>query len=100
MNDKYTHPTFRHIFNEIMYDWDSYYTLKVQKHNDVRNGNRIKEYACVNKLYIYPDGTMQYKIETYTYPKHLWTKVKILARLLEETDAEKVLYGPGKTETT
>ena len=91
MTSKYTHPTFRDIFDEIMYDWDRPYNLVIHK---VRQSDKTyTEYAYVNKLYIYPDGKMQYKMQSFTYPKHLWTKVKKLAILLEETDAEKVLYG-------
>ena len=90
---KYNYMTFKDLFGWITYAYEDKYGCSIGKHSDGR------EYANFYKLTILSDGSCEYKGSYETYDPRLWPKVKQLVEMLQETKAEKVLYGEKATET-
>jgi hypothetical protein len=81
---KYDYNTFKELFDqEIHYAYESQYGVRIEK-----------DCIIFHKLTLYKDGTLEYKGQYSTFDSRLWSKVKILAELLIETPAEKILFKP------
>ena len=92
--NKYNYNTFKELFDyHIQYAYEGQYgcSLSVIKY-EVHN-LKPTEAATFHKLTIYDIGWLEYKGHWEQYDERLWPKVKQLVELLQETAAEKVLYG-------
>ena len=82
---EYTYNTFAELFGFISYaiEW-----------NTVPIYYPSSECIVFNKLTIFKNGTLTYKIEEYTYNPKLWPRVRLLLELFkEDNDAIDILYG-------
>lgn len=88
----YDYNTFKELFDHhIQYSYEPQYGVVFSK--GVLNSIRI-EYITFYKLTIFSNGELEYKGNVETYDPRLWDKVKLLAEMLQETTAEKILYKP------
>ena len=90
--NKYNYNTFKELFDShIQYAYEGQYGCKVYQHY-------IADVAVAqfHKLYIYDDGTLNYKGHMENYDPRLWPKIVQLVELLQETTAEKILFKPEK----
>ena len=93
---KYDYNTFKELFdNEIHYAYEGQYGCDI---DDIDYGG--VEYAHFYKLCLNADGTGSYKTDRFTFDPRLWPKVKALVELLQETDAEKILFKAKKNGPT
>jgi hypothetical protein len=86
-NRRYDYNTFKELFDShIQYAYEGQYgcSLGTEDHN--------VEYAEFYKLYLNSEGTGQYKVDNFTFDPRLWPQVKLLAEMLTETPAEKILF--------
>ena len=85
---KYTYNTFKELFNEIHYAYEDQYGCEVYK-----GQNNTIEVITFHKLTLFDNGTINYKGQVETFDPRLWRYVVALAKMLQETKAEKILYG-------
>jgi len=91
---KYDYNTFKELFDaHIQYSYEGQYGCALGK-GHWKSGIAGVEYATFYKLTIYSNGDLEYKGDHSTYDPRLWSKVKLLAELLIETPAEKILFKP------
>lgn len=90
---KYTYNTFKELFDShIQYAYEGQYGASIEE-----DGGKL-EVAIFHKLYLDSEGDGQYKTDHFTFDPRLWPKVKALVEMLQETPAEKILFGPNDEE--
>ena len=90
---KYDYNTFKDLFDgHIHYAYEGQYGAYLDKIEDTVQGEVCVEAATFHKLTIFDIGWLEYKGQYQTYDPRLWPKVKLLAEMLQETPAEKILF--------
>lgn len=93
---KYDYNTFKQLFDShIQYSYEGRHACYLDT-GDIGEDGLYQECAIFYKLYIYSNGTLNYKGNVQTYNPKLWPKVKALVKMLKETKAEKILFQSNK----
>jgi hypothetical protein len=90
---KYAYCTFKELFDHhIQYAYEPQYGCHLDTIEYNIHGVESTQAATFHKLTIYDIGWLEYKGHWEEYDPRLWPKVKALAEMLIETEAEKVLF--------